>query len=112
MGRTQTYRNAAERQKAYRERKKPQAVTENPYGELIAEVEQRIETLRASVTKCAAVGRSAEIWIGKNADYAKLQDGHSLFTMVNPVIVRHMVRTGQLVEIRQTPFDIVYQLRS
>ena len=111
MGRSSKYRNAAERQKAYRDRKRAEVVTANPYDELIAEVEKQIETLRAIVMKYAAKGRAVEILIHHDGRYAQVRDHHSLFTTPNPLVVRHMILTGELVEIKRDWIGIVYQLQ-
>lgn len=112
MSRPAKYRNAADRQKAYRERKKTQPVIDNPYAELIAEVEQQIDTLRTIVTKYSVKGRAVEILVHHNMRYAQVRDYHSLFAIPNPLVVSHMISTGELIEVRRDWAGKVYQLKT
>jgi hypothetical protein len=109
MSRPAKYRNAAERQKAYRERNKP-AATDNPYAGLIADIELSIETLRATVTKRAQKSDPVEIYLSHG--YAQLRINGAFNSSLNPLVIRHMIRVGELVETRRDIWGSFYQLES
>ena len=109
MSRPAKYRNAAEKQKAYRERNKP-AATDNPYSGLIADVESSIETLRATVTKHAKKSDPVEIYLSHG--YAQLRINRAFNSSLNPLVIRHMIRVGELVETRRDIWGSFYQFEN
>lgn len=111
MARPAKYRNAAERQKAYRERNKPQPV-DHPFADVIAEVENRRVTLLQTVTKYSALGRDVKIYMDTRANYASVRDDMSLMLTVNPLVVLHMINCGELALVRRDAFGAYYQLQS
>lgn len=114
MGRPAKYRNAGERQKAYRERQKQKQLDENPYVALIAEVLQQVETLRNTAERLKKRGEKPEFYVMNTAwsDSAVIRSGGNVRNPVNSLIIRHMIRTGELVESSRDMWGgVIYQFK-
>ena len=108
-GRPAEYRNAAEKQKAYRERKKADDQRIEQALDLLVEVEAQVEALRKSISREVQEGHKAEIYL---ADYGYAQfkvDGYYRYNL-NPLTVRHLIRIGALVMVKRDWMGVLYAL--
>lgn len=112
-GRPAEYRNAAEKQKAYRERKKVDDQQIELALALLADIEAQESALRNSIEYHVNRGHEIEIYVsdfGGSAGHAKWSARPYVTNGINIFLARHMIRTGALIEVRRDWTGTYYTL--
>lgn len=104
MARPREFSNAAEKQKAYRERLKANTQASELAQALLNDVQERIVSLRNVMKELHAKGRVITIdrWDDKTfAMWRASFDGN--FGQIEPLIMNHLIRTNQVRFVRKAP---------
>ncbi len=111
-GRPREFSNAAEKQKAYRERKKADEKRVEQALALLAEVEQLESALLNSIEHYTRKGKEVEIYQSTITGYAQWQVQGYVTNSINPLVLAHMLKNGKLTEVRQDWGGKFYKLMS
>jgi hypothetical protein len=108
MARPKQFSNAAEKQKAYRERKKAEIQSVDIAAALLQDVQEEIVTLLSLVSLLRAKGHKNFVIEHFSVNGRGLATWHSTNGYggnISPVILRHMIRTG-IVSLTRKEFSL------
>lgn len=104
MARPREFSNAAEKQKAYRDRQKANAQASELAQALLNDVQERIVSLRNVLEGIHLKGRTITIDRWNDQTFAMWRssfDGNS--GQIEPVVMNHLIRTNQVRYVRKAP---------
>lgn len=114
MGRKSKYRNAAEKQKAYRERKKQQEQENAIVLTVMADLQEAEVTLRKAIEYWQSQGRRVELAratsFHKHRVTGKLMVGGLWRDNIDTMLMCYLELKGELIQTRKTSSETYYQL--
>lgn len=111
-GRPKQFRNAAEKQKAYRERQKADSGRFELANYMLDLIEERAQALRNSVSYWREKGHELEIVYSHfGSGHVQTLKGGYHNGSCEVIVFQYLLRRGELVEVIKRPFgDIVYRM--
>lgn len=110
-GRPREYRNAAEKQKAYRERKKELSIREKALTQISAWFAEQEEALRNSITRQRAAGKTVHL-IGvqlPHVCYGKILVGGYHHRHIEHAVWMYLTETGAVIETGKRSGERCYE---
>lgn len=110
IGRPREFRNAAEKQKAYRDRKRQEENRLQEALTLLEEVESEKVTLLKSIQYWVSKGNRVEIELANQDRLAKMLAGGYAHGSPSVYLVKHLIRQGLLEYVRKDWYGSYYRL--
>lgn len=112
IGRPREFSNAAEKQKAYRDRKKQDESRMHEALTILEEVEAEKVTLLKSIQYWISKGNRVEIELANQDRLTKLLAGGYVQGGPSVYVVKHLIRQGALVYVRKDWAGSYYRLET